>query len=64
MKASIHKYLLEDLLRLTPPKVKEIESQLGKHEVTTRLSKTLDYRPITEESHAWKEFIGGSARSS
>ena len=41
--ASVHKYLLEYLLRLTPPKVKEIESQLAKHEVTARLLEPVDY---------------------
>ena len=45
-----HKYLLEYLLILTSPKVKEIESQLAKHEVTARLSKTVDYQPITRSS--------------
>ena len=34
VQASVHKYILEYLLMLTPPKVKEIESQLAKHEVT------------------------------
>ena len=61
---SVHKYLLEDLLMLTPPEVKEIGSQLAKHEVTARLSEPVDYRATTEEVHAWKEIIGGSTRSS
>ena len=52
------------MLIQTSPKVKEIESQLAKCEVTARLSKPVDYRAITEEAHAWKEFIGGSVGSS
>ena len=45
----------------TSPKVKEIESQLAKHEVTARLLEPVDYRVINAEAAAWKVFIGGSA---
>ena len=56
--APVHKYILEDLLRLLVPKVIEIESHLVKHEVTARLLELVDYRAITEEAHAWSNFIG------
>ena len=55
--AFVHQHILEDLLSQTPPKVKEIESQLAKHEVTSRLLEPVDYRAITEESRAWRNFI-------
>ena len=55
--ASVHKYILEDLLRLTSPKVTEIESQLAKNEVTAWLLEPVDYRNIIEEARAWDNFI-------
>ena len=42
----------------TSPNVKEIESQLAKHEVTTWLLDPVDYQVIKEEAAAWKVFIG------
>ena len=37
VQASIHKHLFEELLTQNSPKVWEIESQLSKHEVVSRL---------------------------
>ena len=61
MQASVHKYLFEELLMQTSPKMKDIESQLAKHEATARLLEPVDYRVIKKEAAAWKVFIGGSA---
>ena len=58
--ASVSNFLLEHLLRVTPPKAVEIKSQLAIHEVTVRLLETIDFRTIAAEANAWKEFIGGS----
>ena len=54
---SISNYLLEDLLRLTLPKVTEVGSQLGVHEVTVILLEPVDYRTIVEGANAWGELI-------
>ena len=43
VQASVHKYLFEELLRQTSPKLREIESQLEKHEVTALFLETVDY---------------------
>ena len=59
--ASVSNYLLEDLYRLTPPKVKEVDSQLVLHEVTVRLLEPVDYRTIAEEENAWGEYISRPA---
>ena len=58
VQASIHKYLFEELLMQSSPKVKEIESHLAKHEVTTQLLNPVDYRVINAEAAAWNFFIG------
>ena len=42
VQASVGNYLLEDLYRVTPPKMAEIKSQLAVHEVTIRLLDPLD----------------------
>ena len=57
IQASIHKHLFEELLMQTAPNVKEIESQLSKHEVVSHLLEQLDYQIIREEAHAWSLFI-------
>ena len=44
----VHKHLLEELLRQNTPKVKEIESQLSKHEVAVRVLEPTEY------SHKWR----------
>ena len=41
-KASVINCLLEDLYRVTPPKMAEIKSQLAVHEVTVKLMEPLD----------------------
>ena len=57
-------FLLEDLLKVTPPKAAEITSQLAIHEVTVRLLEPMDFRTIVAEVDAWREFIGGSVGTS
>ena len=57
VQASVHKYHFEELLRKASPKVKDIESQLAKHELNARLLEPVDYRVIREETHAWGIFI-------
>ena len=55
--AVVNNYLLEDLLRLTPPKVTKVESQLCVHEITVRMLESVDYRTIIEQDNARGEFI-------
>ena len=62
--ATVSNFLLEDLLRVTPHKVAEIKSQLDIHEVTVRLLEPIDFKTITAEVDAWREFIGGSVGTS
>ena len=56
LQASSHKHLLEELLSSNAPKVKEIESQLSKHEVVVRVLEPAEYRVINEEAQAWNCF--------
>ena len=53
----ISSYLLEDLYRVTLPKMAEIKSQLVVHEVTVKLLELVDYKTIAAEANAWGEFI-------
>ena len=53
----VHKNLFEDLFMQTMSKVKEIESQLSKHEVAARFLEPVDYQVINDEAHAWSVFI-------
>ena len=57
IQVSVQKHLLEELLRHNTPKVKEIESQLSKHEVAVRVLEPTEYRVINEEAKAWSVFI-------
>jgi len=57
-----HKHLLEELLSQNAPKVKEIESQLSKHEVAVRVLRSAEYQVISEEAQAWSVFIKTSIR--
>ena len=43
IQASCQKYLLEELLSQNAPKVKEIESQLSKHEVAVHVLEPAEY---------------------
>ena len=49
--------LLEDIYKLTPPKVTEVESELVVHGVAVRLLDPIDYRTITEEDNVWDDYI-------
>ena len=57
-----HKHMLEELLNQNAPKVKEIESQLSKHEVAMCVLEPAEYRVISEEAQAWSIFIKTSNR--
>ena len=59
-KSTVNNCLLEDQLRVTPPKATEIKSQLAIHEVAVRLLESMDFKTIVVEAVEWKEFIGGS----
>ena len=62
IQVSVHKHLLEELLSQNAPKVKEIESQLSKHEVAVRVLRSAEYQVISEEAQAWSVFIKTSIR--
>ena len=55
--ASSSNYLLEDLYRVTTPKMAKVESQLAMHELTVRLLEPANYQTIAEEENAWGECI-------
>ena len=55
--ASVSNHILEDIYKLTPPKVTKVESQLVVHEVNVRLLEPIDYRTILEEANAWDDYI-------
>ena len=59
--ASVSNFLLEDLYRVTPPKLVEVESQLAVHEVIVRLLEPVDYKTIAEEENVWGEYISRPA---
>ena len=52
VQASIHKHLFEELLIQNSPKVREIETQLSKHEIAAHLLDPIDYQVISEEAQA------------
>ena len=56
----VSNFLLEDHLRVIPPRVAKIKLQLAIHEVTVRLLEPMDFKTITTEADAWKDFIGES----
>ena len=57
IQASGHKLLLEEYLSQSTPKVKEIESQLSKHEVAVRVLGLAEYQVISEQAQAWGIFF-------
>ena len=57
----VSNFLLEDQLRVIPPRATKIKSQLAMHEVAVRLLEPMDFKTIAAEAPAWKDFIGGSA---
>ena len=58
--AAVNNFLLEYQLRVIPPRVAEIKSQLAIYEVIVRLLEPMDFKTIATEVAAWKDFIGGS----
>ena len=57
IQASGHKLLLEESLSQSTPKVKEIESQLSKHDVTIHVLELVEYQVISEQAQAWGVFV-------
>ena len=57
VQALVHKHLFEELLSQNSPKLREIESQVSKHELVARVLELVDYRIISEEDQAWDVFI-------
>ena len=57
IQASGHKLLLEESLSQSTPKVKEIESQLSKHEVAIHVLEPAKYQVISEQAPAWSVFV-------
>ena len=49
--------ILEDRLRVTPPRVADIKTQLSKHEVTVRLLEPTYFVIINSDVMAWKQFF-------
>ena len=57
--ATVNNFLLEDQLRVTPPRVTEIKFQLSVHEVTVKLLEPMDFRTIATDVATWKQFMDG-----
>ena len=57
IQASSHQLNLEEALSHSTPKMKEIESQLSKHEVAVRVLEPAKYKVISEQAQAWGVFI-------
>ena len=57
IQASGHKLLLEESLSQSTPKVKEIKSQLSKHEVEVWVLEPAEYQVISEQAQAWGVFV-------
>ena len=60
--AYVSNYLLEDLYRLTRPKMTLVEGQIAVHEVLIRLLEPIDDHTITGEGNAWVEYISRPSR--
>ena len=56
VQAVVSNFLLEDQLRVTPPRVAEIKSQLSVHEVTVRILEPMEFRTIAADAATWKQF--------
>ena len=57
-----HKLKLEEYLSQSTPRVKEIESQLSKHEVAVRVLEPVEFQVINEQAQAWDVFVKTPAR--
>ena len=55
--AAISNCLLEDLLRVTAPRVADIKGQLSKHEITVKFLEPTEFETIASEASTWKQFI-------
>ena len=55
--AAVSNFLLEDQLRVTPPRVADIKTQLSKHEVMVRFLEPTNFGIIPSDAKAWKQFI-------
>ena len=62
VQAAVSNFMLEDQLRVTPPRVVEIKSHLSIHEVTVRILEPMDSRTIVADATAWKQFMDGLAQ--
>ena len=62
VQVSVHKHMFEELPSQNVPKVKEIESQLSKHDITARVLDPVEYRIINEEAQAWDVYIKSPTR--
>ena len=51
---AVNNCLLEGQLRVTPPRVVDIKTQVSKHEVTVRFLKPIDFDTIATVVVAWK----------
>ena len=57
IQASGHKLKLEESLSQSTPQMKEIESQLSKHEVAVRVLEPVEFQVINEQAQAWDVFV-------
>ena len=57
--ATVNICLLEDQLRVTPPRVAEIKSQMSIHELTVIILEIMNFRTIVADAATWKQFDEG-----
>ena len=55
--AVVSNFLLEDHIRVIPPRVADIKTQLSKHEVMIIFLEPTDFGIIASDPIAWKQFI-------
>ena len=55
--AVVSHFLLEDQLRVTPPRVADIRTQLAKHEFTVSFLEPTYFGIIALDAMTWKQFI-------
>ena len=55
--APVSNFLIEYLMRVTPPRVADIKSQLSKLEVTVKFLELTEFETIASNASAWKQFI-------
>ena len=55
--AAVSNCLLEYMLIVTPARIADIKGQLAKHEVKVIFLESTEFKTITSDASAWKNFV-------